>query len=121
MPRRAAEQLLTLLTEELPDPLGLTEAKQKEELRDLGKLLGDKDVFLDLTERDACRVALTIARSSTLQGRACADAAPAVMERANAVQTDADGVWENGTLPARLSSAPPRCWASYGPDGGADP
>lgn len=90
LPRRAAE---ALLTKELP-VLGLTESK-KGDLRDLCTALCKKDVFQDLTEGDARRVALVVAQASVLRDVDCADAAPVVKQRANAVRTEADGIWFN--------------------------
>jgi hypothetical protein len=102
LPRRAAEGLLT---KELPELLGLTEAMQAD-LRGLCTALCGEYVFQDLTEGDARRVALVIAWASVLQDRACADAAPVVMERADAVQTGADGFWDNrGAAGRALHSA----------------
>jgi hypothetical protein len=101
LPRRAAE---ALLTQELP-VLGLTETDQKD-LRDLCTALCDKYVFQDLTEGDARRVALVIAQASVLQGVPCAQAAPVVKQRANAVRTEADGFWKDRQAAGRaLDSA----------------
>jgi hypothetical protein len=101
LPRRAAEGVVKELLE-LP---GLTEAKQKD-LRDLCTALYDKYVIQDLTEHDARRVVRAIAWASVLQNEACADAAPVVMERANAVQAGTFGFWDNrGTAGRALHSA----------------
>jgi hypothetical protein len=102
LPRRAAEGVVKELLE-LP---GLTEAKQND-LRDLCTALCDNDVFqAALTEHDARRVVRAIAWASVLQNQVCADAAPVVMERANAVQAGAFGFWDNrGTAGRALHSA----------------
>jgi hypothetical protein len=70
-------------------------------------VLGDRNVFQELTERDARQVAGVVAWASILQRRAGADAAPAVTERATAAQTRADGIsWDDrGAAELALHSA----------------
>ncbi len=112
MPRRAATELLS---KELPELLGIVQA---DDLDPLGKKLVGGNVFQDLTDNDARRVAFGVVWVSILQDRACADAARVVTERAKAAETGADGIeWDDRAAAGQALHSAAKVLANVGDAG----